>query len=215
MKNLQHLDLRENDPNAMMFPPSLEFLALDDGSGVAYWMSPPYSVSKANGLMLPNLKSLMCRSIHDAAILLWTSSENPPRDCVFTGESRGIGSKLETLHIEFPGITPATEMTRLGHFDRLEEVVDLSLRAASTVDDVWAPWIAAHGHRLRKINLDDSDITGYGLKKIIEAAPQMRSVNVRRCLALSDDASHWVTAKGIRIDNLLGVDKTGGRRVRY
>lgn len=217
MKHLKHLDLRTCEAEAMMFPPSLEFLALHlEHRGVTSWMLPPYSVSKEHGLMLPNLKTLICGTIVDAALLLRMSLEDPPYDFVSQGETTGTGSKLETLHIRYSAGDSFSGVVRLGHFDRLEDLVDLSLPTADMVDEEWAPWVAAYGHRLQKINLEDSDVTGYGLKKIIEATPQMRSVNVRRCTRLSTDASQWVAAKGIRIDNSMGrEEKRGGRKVRY
>jgi len=211
MEHLKHLDLRGGTAEAWMFPPSVEFLALEHHRpGVRHWMLPPYSVSKEHGLMLPNLKVLICGTTDDAALLLLTSLEGNPMECIVRGQSTGIGSKLESLHISDPA-----DLRRLGFFDRLEDLVDLSLPKARTVDDGWAPWIAAHLHRLEKIDLESSDITGYGLKKILEAAPQMRSVNVKNCHYLSADASNWVRAKGIQINNTMEEAKRSGRKVRY
>ncbi|GAB7344317.1 hypothetical protein MBLNU457_2182t1 [Dothideomycetes sp. NU457] len=212
LKHLKHLDMRKTDADAMMFPPSVEFLALDGCGAIRRWMLPPYLVSKERGLMLPNLKTLVCGNFDDAALLLWMSSENPPEDCTLIGQSEGIGSKLETLQLQYP-MGRRIGLKSFSSFDRLEDVVDLALPTASYVDDSWAPWIVAHGLRLQKLNLEGSDITGYGLKKIIKAT-QLRSVNVKRCERLGVDAVDWARAKGVQIT--YSREETGrGRKVRY
>jgi len=208
MKNLAHLDLRNSATRTIRFPPSLVFLAFTTISNIQAWADPPQSGTNHNGLYLPKLKILMCNTLHQAEFLLSTTAAQNRVD------SEASDSGLESLHISRAEAVESNEFEHLD-LDRFKYVTDLSLFGARQFDDKWLPLFVRHLHHLQKIEVSNSDISGYGVKKVIEASPGIKSVVAKNCQNLGADAVDWARSKGIEVINPMQKDVKSGRQVRY
>jgi len=214
MKYLAHLDLRGATHAVIRFPPSLVFLAFDDGAEVSGWRQ-SHDLTYENGLSLPNLKVLICRTMTMATFLLAGPEHQPPPDSERPSPVvQAPSSNLDSLHIISAERDVTTELERF-IYERFKYVTAMSLFGAQKVDDEWLPLCLSHFHRLQSIDVSRSDISGYGFKKIIETTPAVRAVIANQCPNLGVDAVEWARSKGIAVTYSMLYPEKCGRRVRY
>lgn len=126
-------------------------------------------------------------------------------------------SKLRSLSISAVTLVDSWKGSRdfpvlLGSF-RLSALQHLALTRSLLIDDGVAELIALNMPLLISLDLSVSGVTGYGLKKIVEACSHLKRVNMNQCERCGIDAVEWARSKGVKIDFMMNM-KAGGSKVR-
>lgn len=117
--------------------------------------------------------------------------------------STAIPSKLSSLTVNSMMITGG-EVNCLISEPRLEHITSLGLGSCQMVDDSNAMMIAKTTKRLRKLDLSRTQVSGVGVRVVVEGLPDLHSLNLNGCVQVSGDAVDWARSKGLSVDYSLG-----------
>lgn len=203
LKHLEHLDLGSVLLALIRLPQSLKaFRGRLVGSGPTA-ASPPL-------VYLPHLDTIECYAYHDLKRLLHESeSADDPAPC-----------PMRSLKIqEYDDGRPTPEFVQwraqVLRSERFSDLRELSIPQARNVDEHWVPIMVEHMLNLESIDLESTDVTGYGIKLLVQSLPRLRTLRLNNCMSLSGDALQWARAQGIVVS--YGTESKGGsgRIVRF
>ncbi|KAF2228315.1 hypothetical protein BDZ85DRAFT_278168 [Elsinoe ampelina] len=154
-------------------------------------------------IMLPRLKRLTCRTMQDVEALLRHSSDTPS----------GL------THLAIPAAELAIEWADSAlSSPRLSSLTELKLFGARRTDSELVPVILKCMKGMQALDLSHSDLTGVGVKALVEGLPDLKKLRITCCNDLGTDAIEWARSKGIDVDHFwekAGTSSLGGRGVRY
>lgn len=97
---------------------------------------------------------------------------------------------------------------------RLSTLQHLLLKGTRFVNDNLAELIALNMTNLSTLDLSASSVTGYGVKKIVEACSKLEVLVLNECELCSGDAIEWARGKGVRVDFAITTNRFKGRKIR-
>ena len=121
---------------------------------------------------------------------------------------------IEELELEAcNGLDPAG-LISLGESGYLKKIVSLKL-GQEDFDDRCLKSLVEHVPRLRKIALMNAEITGVGVKAVVQK-PQdkLEHLILRNCYQVSPDAVEYARARGVKVDCYFPDASRKGKRVR-
>jgi len=221
LKRLTHLDLGTLSSQLVPanFPSSLVFLAspprwlytTPGGHDLAMSSLKPW-----DGLDFPDLQTLHCETMEQAIMILSGGAS-------LNSEPSALGSAIWTpmqslriLKCELACSTNVFDALSQMQSPRFESIGDLCLRGLQRVDDNWSLLITTTMPKLIRLDLSDSDVSGYGLKTLVNHLPELKLLRVERCTELSSDAIAWARSRSIQVISGMGKsENASGRSVRY
>ncbi|PNS21531.1 hypothetical protein CAC42_890 [Sphaceloma murrayae] len=168
-----------------------------------YLGAPPRPLG-AQRLRLPNLERLTCRTMQDVEVLLRDSEGD-------------AGSRLEYLAIPAAELAVDWSESALTS-ERLDNILELKLYGARRTDGELIPTLLKHNiNSLQSLDLSHSDITGVGIRMLVEGCKKLKRLRLACCNDLGVDAVEWARAKGLDVDCFWekGGLTSSGRTVRY
>lgn len=124
-----------------------------------------------------------------------------------------VPSKLRVLAITSAEQTSDCLPTLLSH-PRLQDLRCLTLCNTSCKVEAFVPLVVETLQKLEFLDVSGSDITGIGVKQLVQA-PLIRHLVLNDCRFLGRDAVEWARSQGVRVDFRMSITDNGGRKVRY
>lgn len=154
---------------------------------------------------LPNLEIVECSTAEHLFILL----ENPadPSSC---DPMPLVSVKMHTTYVESEAFARAM---RVPHC-RLPKLRELVFKQLKDTDDAFVP-IITQLKSLERLSLSSSDITGYGVKRLITELPLLKHLDISGCKEVFADAIAWARGSKTRVICTDEPPVQKGRRVRF
>lgn len=125
-----------------------------------------------------------------------------------------VPSRLRVLAITSAEQTSDCLPTLFSH-PRLRDLKSLTLRNTPGEVEMFVPLLVEKLAKLEFLDVSGSDITGIGVKQLVQA-PLIRHLVLNECRFLGRDAVDWARSQGVRVDyRMPAIDNGGGRKVRY
>lgn len=119
---------------------------------------------------------------------------------------------LHTLSMTASTAQDSLTKETLSH-PRLAELKHLSLEACHGVDDRHLSLIASALPHLRSLNVSATEVTGAGIKEIINNG--LTKLVANDCRFVGIDAIHWARAQGVQVEHGSTDVMSGGKKLRY
>lgn len=216
LRGLERLDLELPIESAhqLMLPPRLVYLRFVSTINNATANFFKDSNGSSCGFSLPQLQSLeVAVSWMDIALIDFFLSCDPGLNASTPTETPTSPSKLKELRLYGLSVSSIGLTTFLSH-TRLEQLLDLGLRPSSVCDDNITDVITDKLPKLRTVDLSGTDITGVGVKKLLQNS-SLKNLVVNDCRYLGSDAVAWAREHGVKIAFKMSSSETGGKKVRY
>lgn len=121
-------------------------------------------------------------------------------------------SSLHTLSMTASDVRGHLTKDTLSH-PRLAGLKHLSLESSHGVDDRHMSMIAASLPGLQSLNVSGTDITGAGIKEVVENG--LKKLIANNCRFVGLDAMQWARTQGVQVENRNTDAMTGGKKLRY
>lgn len=119
---------------------------------------------------------------------------------------------LHTLSMTASDVRGHLSKEILSH-PRLAGLKHFSLESSHGVDDSILSMIAASLPGLQSLNVSGTDVTGAGIKDVVEIG--LKKLIANDCRFVGLDAMQWARAQGVRVENRNTDAMTGGKKLRY
>lgn len=96
---------------------------------------------------------------------------------------------------------------------RLAELKHLSLECCHGVDDSHLSTLASALPRLQSLNVSATEVTGAGIKQIINKG--LKKLVANDCRFVGMDAIHWARAQGVQVEHRSTDAMNGGKKLRW
>jgi F-box/TPR repeat protein Pof3 len=119
---------------------------------------------------------------------------------------------LHTLSMTASDVNSRTARQTLSH-PRLAELRHLSLECCHGVDDSYLSAVASSLKKLQSLNVSGTEVTGAGIKQIVDNG--LKKLVANNCRFVGLDAIQWARTKGVHVENRNTDTTTGGKKLRY
>lgn len=207
-KHLSRLDLvwHFQKANELTLPPSLTYFALGTLRPRHEKFFDNLEPDKPLQWSLPNLGELkICISeleLHSVEHALRSETSANDR----------TPSLLHTLSIT-TGTVPASSAKDVLSHPRLKEVQHLTLKSCHGLDDNAMSAVASCLPLLRSLDVSGTDITGAGIRDVVNIG--LKKLVVNDCRLLGLDAVHWARNQGVKVEYRSTDPMTGAKKLRY
>jgi len=121
-------------------------------------------------------------------------------------------ARLHTLSMTASDVRGKLTKDTLSH-PRLAELKHLSLECCHGVDDSHLSIIAITLPKLQSLNVSGTEVTGAGIKDVINNG--LKKLVANNCRFIGLDAIQWARTQGVQVENRNTDATTGGKKLRY
>lgn len=122
--------------------------------------------------------------------------------------------KLQRLSLPRCAMVCKTQLQGFLQHERLQDLEHLSVSHSHDCNDGSMQAIAEALPRLQSLDVSGTDITGVGLKEVVNCC-SLKHVIVNDCRNLGRDAVDWAQTQGISVENKMSTEMSGSKKVRY
>jgi F-box/TPR repeat protein Pof3 len=207
-KHLSRLDLvwHFQKANELALPPSLTYFALGTWRPKHAMFFDNLDPHEPLQWSFPSLVELhIC--IREIKLDSVEHALRPP-----TSTHDGTPSLLHTLAIT-TGDLPGSQVNDVLSHPRLKEVKHLTLKSCHGLDDDHMSSVASCLPLLQSLDVSGTDVTGAGIKEVINNG--LKKLVVNDCRYLGLDAVHWARNQGVKVEYRSTDSMTGGKKLRF
>lgn len=121
-------------------------------------------------------------------------------------------ARLHSLSMAASDVRGRLTKDTLSH-PRLAELKHLSLECCHGVDDSHLSIIATILPKLQSLNVSGTEVTGAGIKDVINNG--LKKLIANNCRFIGLDAIQWARTQGVQVENRNTDPTTGGKKLRY
>lgn len=121
-------------------------------------------------------------------------------------------ARLHTLSMTASDVRGKLTKNTLSH-PRLVELKHLNLECCHGVDDSHLSIIATTLPKLQSLNVSGTEVTGAGIKDVINNG--LKKLVANNCRFIGLDAIQWARTQGVQVENRNTDPATGGKKLRY
>ncbi|KAK6393809.1 hypothetical protein LTR65_002186 [Meristemomyces frigidus] len=218
LQNLKSVDLRLPIPAAQLLrlPPTLSSLRLATTCNpLNDFFKDVSAPSGFTRFYLPHLHELSTDlgETHVNSLANLLESEDPTGAQATSRDRTVAQSKLQELSIRAPRVAMAELDALLSH-PRLPELTKFALQPMGVFDDEQVHVVAEKLPALQTVDLSETDITGVGVKDLVQRG-HIRHLVLNDCRHLGSDAVEWARSQGVRVDYRMTSSERGGKKLRY
>lgn len=122
-------------------------------------------------------------------------------------------SKLQKLSIRSATMATAALSTLLSD-PRLDHLLHFTLQPTGPFTDEDVHVIAERLPKLQTLDVSGTDITGVGVKDLVQRG-HVKYLVLHNCRMLGTDAVEWARSRGVRVDYCMTNGESGGKKLRY
>lgn len=169
----------------------------------------------ATNFRLPHLQDLTTdiAAIHISQLRHLLTNESEDDVSSDSHDQSVTPSNLQRLSVQSSMVT-VDDLNALFVHPRLRGLSQLTLQPEGSCDDSHVHVIAEKLPEVHTINLSGTEITGVGVKDLVDRG-QVRHLVLNDCRLLGRDAVDWARAQGVRVDYRMGGGANTGKKVRY
>jgi F-box/TPR repeat protein Pof3 len=119
---------------------------------------------------------------------------------------------LHTLSMTASDVRGKLTKETLSH-PRLSELKHLSLECCHGVDDTHLSLVAATLPKLQFLNVNGTEVTGAGIKEVVNNG--LKKLVANDCRFVGLDAIQWARSQGVQVENRNTDALAGGKKLRY
>ncbi|KAK5123926.1 hypothetical protein LTR85_002123 [Meristemomyces frigidus] len=221
LSKLQHLRLLDlklpiQAAHQLKLPPTISSLRLTATCNPPHdFFKDPSAPSGVATFWLPHLQELStdlrCTHVHSIAQLLGNDGASGAQ----TGSQSPVmtPSKLQELSVRTSTMTAAGLDVFLSNA-RLRALERLTLQPTGVFDDAHVHVVAEKLVELRILDLSKTEITGVGVKDLVQRG-HIKHLLLNDCRLLSSDAVEWARSQGVRVDYRMLSGERGSKKLRH
>lgn len=159
---------------------------------------------KGTNYYLPKLENVECLDIGSLSAFIDDPHDPNSNDAV----------PLVSVSVKWPSDSELLADALRNPAARLQNLRQLKFVMAKETDDAFVP-VVAELKSIRSLDFTYSDITGYGVKRLVQELPLLEHLNLSFCKDVAADTFAWLREKKITVLTCGFLENSKERRVRY